>query len=82
MEKENLDVQEGLREGLWSLKQEDGGPSEGIWEKPGLRLTQVSEGAGRPGAPQPGGLTGDLGRREAGAVGGQLEEKYPSGAWV
>lgn len=33
MEKKNLDAQEGLSEDLWSLKQEDGGPSEGIWER-------------------------------------------------
>ena len=33
MEKETLDVQDRLHEGLWSLKQEDGGPSEGIWER-------------------------------------------------
>lgn len=47
----------------------------------GLRLTQVSEGTGRPEhhSQVP---AGDLGRREAGAVGGQLEEKSPGSVGV
>ena len=48
----------------------------------GLRLIQVSEGAGRPEHHSQVVPTGDLGRREAGAVGGQLEEKSPGSMGV